>query len=155
VETGITLMTTGTAICQDIGFIVATPWSLTWLADARRMAGQSQHALEDLAEAHRLAEATQVRIGQAETLRLRGDLQILTGDHLAAEASYHDAIALAERQSAKLFQLRASTSLTRLWRDQGRRAAAHDMLAPIYGWFTEGFNVPVLKEAKALLDDLT
>ena len=93
-------------------------------------------------------------MAQAETLRLRGDLLILTGDRLSAEASYRDSIALAERQSAKLFQLRASTSLARLWRDQGKRAEAHDLLGPIYNWFTEGFDAPDLKDAKALLDEL-
>ena len=66
-----------------------------------------------------------------------------------AEASFRDAIALAERQSAKLFQLRASTSLARLWRDQGRRVEARDLLGPIYRWFTEDFDAPDMKDAKA------
>ena len=65
-----------------------------------------------------------------------------------------DAIALAERQSARLFQLRASTSLGRLWRDQSKRAEARDLLVPIYDWFTEGFDAPDLKDAKALLEEL-
>ena len=76
------------------------------------------------------------------------------GDRCGAEQHYRQAIAVAERQSAKLLQLRASTSLARLWRDQDRRVEARDLLAPIYGWFTEGFDAPVLKEAKALLDEL-
>ena len=75
-------------------------------------------------------------------------------DQVAAEQSYHQALAVAQRQSAKLFELRASTSLARLWRDQGKRTEAHDLLAPIYNWFTEGFDTPVLQEAKALLDTL-
>ena len=70
----------------------------------------------------------------------------------AAERHYRQAIAVAERQSAKLFQLRASTSLARLWRDQGKRAEARDLLGPIYNWFTEGFDAPDLKDAKALLE---
>jgi predicted ATPase len=73
---------------------------------------------------------------------------------VAAEASLHQAIAVARRQSAKLWELRASTSLARLWRDQGKRTEARDLLAPIYGWFTEGFDTPVLQDAKALLDEL-
>ena len=77
-----------------------------------------------------------------------------TDEHTAAEASFRDAIALAQRQGARLFELRASTSLARLWRDQGRRKEARALLAPIYGWFTEGFDAPDLKEAKALLDEL-
>jgi len=77
-----------------------------------------------------------------------------TGDQAAAEQSYRQALAVAQRQSAKLFELRAATSLGRLWRDQGKRAEARDLLAPIYGWFTEGFDTPVLEDAKALLGQL-
>jgi predicted ATPase len=73
---------------------------------------------------------------------------------VAAEASLHQAIAVARRQSAKLWELRAATSLARLWRDQGKRTEARDLLAPIYGWLTEGFDTPVLQDAKALLDEL-
>ena len=72
----------------------------------------------------------------------------------AAEASYGEALVLARKQSAKLWELRAAMSLTRLWRDQGTRSQARDLLAPVYGWFTEGFGTPVLQEAKALLEEL-
>ena len=85
---------------------------------------------------------------------MRGDLLNATGDQVAAEHSYHQALAIARRQSAKLFELRAATSLARLWRDQGKRAEARDLLAPVYNWFTEGFDTPVLQDAKALLDQL-
>jgi predicted ATPase len=85
---------------------------------------------------------------------LRGDLLNATGDRAAAEQSYHQALAVAERQSAKSFELRAATSLARLWRDKGKRTEARDLLAPIYDWFTEGFDTPVLQDAKALLDEL-
>ena len=77
------------------------------------------------------------------------------GDWPAAEASFHKAITVARQQSAKLYELRAATSLARLWRDQGKRDEARDLLAPVYGWFTEGFNTPVLQEAKSLLDELS
>ena len=83
-----------------------------------------------------------------------GDLLKAVGDHSGAERHYRQAIAVAERQSAKLIQLKASTSLARLWRDQGKRPEARDLLGPIYHWFTEGFDAPVLKDAKALLDEL-
>jgi predicted ATPase len=83
-----------------------------------------------------------------------GDLLNAAGDQSGAERHYRQAIAVAERQSAKLFQLRASASLARLWRDQGKRAEARDLLGPIYRWFTEGFDAPDLKEAKTLLDEL-
>jgi predicted ATPase len=71
------------------------------------------------------------------------------------EASYQEALALARRQQARSLELRAAISLARLWRDQGKRDEAHNLLAPIYGWFTEGFDTIDLKEAKALLDELS
>jgi predicted ATPase len=89
-----------------------------------------------------------------ELHRLRGDLLNATGDRAGAEQSYHQAIAVAQRQCAKLFELRATASLARLWRDQGKRTEARDLLTSIYGWFTEGFDTPILKDAKALLDEL-
>jgi predicted ATPase len=110
--------------------------------------------LGTLAEARHLVEETQDRWAQAETLRLNGDLLLATGDPAAAEAGYREAMAIAQRQSAKLWELRAATSLARLWRDQGKRSEAYDLLAPVYGWFTEGFGTPVLEGAKALLDEL-
>jgi predicted ATPase len=77
-----------------------------------------------------------------------------TGDRSAAEESYHQALAVAKRQSAKLRELLSATSLARLWRDQGKGTEARELLAPVYGWFTEGFDTPVLQDAKALLDEL-
>jgi class 3 adenylate cyclase/tetratricopeptide (TPR) repeat protein len=153
-DEGVTLITSGLSLGHGVGFMLNTPMTLTLLADAHRMAGQLQHALENVAAAQGLADQSHERMVQAETLRLRGDLQILARDQLAAEASFCDAIALAERQSAKLFQLRASVSLAQLWRDQGKQAEARDLLVPIYHWFTEGFDAPDLKDAKALLDEL-
>jgi len=75
--------------------------------------------------------------------------------HIAVEAFFPRDIAVAQEQQAKLWQLRAAISLGRRWRDQGRRTQAHDLLAPVCGWFTEGFETPDLKEAKALLNQLT
>ena len=72
----------------------------------------------------------------------------------AAETSYREAMAIAQQQSAKLWELCAAMSLARLWRDQGKRAEARELLAPVYGWFTEGFGTPVLKEAKVLVEEL-
>ena len=99
-------------------------------------------------------EQTEDRCWHAETLRVRGDVLLATGDAAAAEASYHEGIAIAQQQSAKLWELRAAISLARLWRDQGKRAEARDLLVPVYGWFTEGFGTPVLREATALLEEL-
>jgi predicted ATPase len=119
------------------------------------MAGQWQAALEHLAEARRLAEETEGRWFQAETVRLSGDVLMAMGDRTGAEASYHEAIAIAQQQSASLWELRAATSLARLWRDQGKRTEAHALLGPVYGWFMEGFGIPVLQQAKALLEELS
>jgi tetratricopeptide (TPR) repeat protein len=136
------------------GIIAFRPAGLTRLGDAYRMAGQAQAALEQLAEAHRLGEETQSRFAQAEALRLRGEVLLGMGDATEAEADYRQAIATAQRQKAKFWELRAAMSLARLWRDQGKRTEARDLLAPVYAWFTEGFGTPVLREAKALLDEL-
>jgi predicted ATPase len=118
------------------------------------MAGQWQAALGHLAEAQRLAEETEQRWFQAETLRLTGEVLLAMGDPTAAEAAYCEAMAIAQQQSAKLWELCAATSLARLWRDQRKRTEARKLLAPVYGWFTEGFDTPVLQDAKALLDEL-
>jgi len=94
-------------------------------------------------------------MGEADLHRVRGELLISVGDPTAAEAAFQQAIAVAHRQNAKFWELRAATSLGRLWRDQGKRIEARDLLAPIYDWFTEGFDTPVLRDAKALLDELS
>jgi predicted ATPase len=127
---------------------------LTGLAGAHAKLGQPGEGLNCLIEAGQVIEATDERSDEAELHRLRGDLLKATGDQAAAEQSYYQALVVARRQSAKLFELRAATSLAQLWRDQGKRAKARDLLAPIYGWFTEGFDTPVLQDAKALLDQL-
>jgi tetratricopeptide (TPR) repeat protein len=153
-EEGIGLLTAGVADWDALGYMVFRSWALTLLGDACRMAEQGNAALGHLAEAQRLAEETEDRWYQTETLRLTGEVLLATGDPAAAQASYHKAISVAQQQSAKLWELRAATSLARLWRDQGKRIEAHELLAPVYGWFTEGFDTPVLQEAKALLDEL-
>jgi len=153
-DEGITLLSGGMAGRLDSGWMAGRPAVLTRLADACRMAGQLQAALAHLAEAKRLQDETEDRWYQTETLQLLGDVLLAIGDAAAAEASYGEALALARQQSAKLFELSASMSLARLWCDQGKRSEAQELLAPIYGWFTEGFGTPVLKEAKALLEEL-
>jgi tetratricopeptide (TPR) repeat protein len=153
-DDGIPLLTAGIAGWNEIGLIILMPWLLTLLGDARRMAGQYRAALAHIAEARRLAEETQVLWAEAETLRLTGDVLVAMGDRAGAEAGYREAIAIAQRRSAKLWELRAAISLARLWRDHGNRTEALDLLGPVYGWFTEGFGTPVLQEAKALLAEL-
>jgi predicted ATPase/class 3 adenylate cyclase len=153
-EEGIPLCMAGLANLHDFGFMAMRPLHLTLVSEACRMGGEFQRALEYVDQAQQTANETQELMVQAETLRLRGDLLRCTGDPRAAEGSYSQALAVARQQSAKLWELRASASLARLWRDQGRPTEARNLLAPIYDWFTEGFDTPVLKEAKTLLDEL-
>ncbi|MFQ5873722.1 MAG: protein-tyrosine phosphatase family protein [Dehalococcoidia bacterium] len=97
-------------------------------------------------------EQTDERHWEAELYRLRVELLLMQGDDAKAEASFHKAVEVARRQRAKSWELRATVSLCRLWQQQGKREEARQMLAEIYGWFTEGFDTPDLMEAKALLD---
>ena len=127
---------------------------LTLLAEARGRARQPLEGLEHLSDAIRTIERTEDREFEAELYRVRGELLLHLGDRTGAEESYGTALAVARRQSAKLWELRAAMSMARLWRDQGKRQQAHDLLAPVYGWFTEGFDTRDLKEAKALLEHL-
>jgi predicted ATPase len=107
-----------------------------------------------VAEAVQIIEANDERWLASEVLRLRGSLLRAGGDLVAAEDSYNKAVAVALKQDARLFELRAATDLARLWRDQDKRDEARDLLAPVYGWFTEGFDTLDLKETKALLEEL-
>jgi len=107
-----------------------------------------------LDDALQIVERTGERWLAAELNRHKGQLLLRQGHTQTAEALYRKALSIAEEQEAKLWELRAAASLARLWREQGRRAEARDLLAPIYGWFTEGFGTPDLKEVKALLDEL-
>jgi predicted ATPase len=151
---GIRILVAGTADLEAIGFRPWTPWRLVLVGDAYRMGGQLQTALEHLAAARRWAEETGERWLDAEALRGSGDVLLEMGDPTDAEACYCDALRIARQQRAKLWELRAAISLAQLWRDQDKRGDARNLLGPVYGWFTEGFDTPVLKEAKALLDEL-
>jgi tetratricopeptide (TPR) repeat protein len=153
-QEGLTLIIKGLSMFRATGAVAGTPWMLTNLAEAHRRLGQSGEGLNCLAEAAQIIEATDERRDEAELHRVRGDLVNATGDQGTTEQSYHKALVVARRQGAKLFELRAATSLARLSLNQGKPTETRDLLAPIYGWFTEGFDTPVLKEAKGLLDDL-
>jgi predicted ATPase len=120
------------------------------------MLGAPEAGLTALAEALTLADTTGERWYEAELYRLTGPLLLQqSSDHQAeAEACFHHALAIARRQQAKSFELRAATSLARLWQQQGQRQEAYELLAPVYGWFTEGFDTPDLQDAKVLLEDL-
>jgi predicted ATPase len=107
-----------------------------------------------LDDAMQIAERTGERWFEAELYRHKGQLLLRQGRTQAAEELYHRALAIARKQQAKLWELRAAVSLARLRRGQGRLTEARELLAPVYGWFTEGFDTPDLKDAKALLDEL-
>jgi predicted ATPase len=132
------------------------PLRLTRLACCLARPGRLDEGLEALTEALARIERTGERWWEAETHRLRGDLLLQRSPAALdqAERCYQRAIKRARQQSAKSLELRAATSLARLWRDQGKRAEARDLLSPVYRWFTEGFDTPDLKEANALLDEL-
>jgi tetratricopeptide (TPR) repeat protein len=154
-QEGLALLVQGLAELRADCCVASTPMLFTWLAEAYVMLGQPEESQNCLAEAALIVAATGERFLEAELLhRLPGDLLNAAGDRSAAERHYRQAIAVAERQSAKLLQLRASTSLARLWLNQGKRTEARDLLGPIHTWFTEGFDAPDLEEAKELMDRL-
>jgi predicted ATPase len=109
-----------------------------------------------MGEAMTAVETTGEKLWEAEVYRTAGDIALLSPEPDAAKAEgyFERALSIARQQQAKSWELRAAMSTARLWRDQGKRDEARDLLAPVYGWFTEGFDTLDLKEAKALLDEL-
>ena len=154
VAEGISLLRSGSAAYRATGAQLWMPYYTVFLARACEIAGQIKEALAHLGDAFRIAERTGERWFAAELHRHKGRLLLRQGHAEAAEELYRKALSIAVEQEAKLWELRAAVSLARLRRDQGRRAEARDLLAPIYGWFTEGFDTPDLKEAKSLLENL-
>src|SRR5262249_42570566 len=132
------------------------PQWLAMQAEAYRRTGQIEAGLRLLAEALAVAHSTGGRNYEAELYRLQGELLLAhsAADHMEVESCFHQALGIARRQQAKSCELRAAMSLARLWQRQGKRAEARALLAPVYGWFTEGFDTADLQEAKALLDEL-
>ena len=119
-------------------------------------AGRADEALARLDQAQELAERTGQRFMDPEFHRVRGETLLVRSadDTAAAKAEFDRALVIARAQSAKSWELRAATSLARLWGESGKREEARDLLAPVYGWFTEGFDTPDLKDTKTLLDSL-
>ena len=156
-EAGLEEMQRGLREWRDLGLKLTVPLHLTQLAKAYAALHQPETGLEYLAEALTIIEETGERWHEAEAHRLSGELllSLPTADTYAAESSFRKAIEVARSQQAKWPELRAARSLARLWADQGKLADAHDLLAPVYAWFTEGFDTADLKDAKALLDELT
>jgi predicted ATPase len=152
---GISLLRSGAAAYRATGAEAWMPHYTALLARAYEIAGQMEEASILLDDALQIVERTGERWFAAELNRHKGRLLLRQGHAEAAEGLYRKALSIAVEQGAKLWELRAAVSLARLRRDQGCRAEARDLLAPVYGWFTEGFATPDLKEAKALLDELS
>jgi predicted ATPase len=131
------------------------PFGLVLLAEAAGHAGQDEEGLRLLAEALEALETNAQGDMLAEAHRLRGELLLRRAapEAVQAEACFQQALVIARRQQAKSWELRAAVSLARLWRRQGKCAEARELLAAVYGWFTEGFDTADLQEAKALLEE--
>jgi predicted ATPase len=153
-EQAVALLSEGLANLRATGAVTAVPFFIIWLAEVLGKVGRSTEGLDQLREVERHIEATEERWLESEMHRVRGELFVAAGDTVAAERSLLKGVAVARRQNSKFLEIRAATSLVRLWRDQGKRTEGRDLLTPIYGWFTEGFDTPLLQDAKALLDQL-
>ena len=132
------------------------PMWLTHLAAAYADLGQLDDALRCIGEAKSTVETTDERWCVAEVYRVTGEIALMAPkrDALKAETHFERALAVARTQQAKSWEIRATMSMARLWRDQGKVQQARELLVPVYGWFTEGFDTLDLKEAKALLEEL-
>jgi len=152
---GISLLRSGLSAYRTTGAEAWTPHFFALLAGACEIAGKAEEAVSLLDDALQIVKKTGQRWLVAELNRLKGKLLLRQGHLEAAEQLYRNALSIAQEQGAKLWELRAAVSLAQFQRDARRRIEARDLLAPVYGWFTEGFDTQDLKEAKALLDQLS
>jgi predicted ATPase len=156
VKAGLAELRRGMDACMGLGMRVYRPYHHAVLAEAHLHAGEIQIGLDVVEEAMRFVTESGVRFWEAELWRLKGTLlaHLAPGETRDVEACYREALRVARHQQAKSLELRAAISLSRFWRDQCRRNEARDLLAAVYGWFTEGFDTQDLKDAKALLDEI-
>jgi predicted ATPase len=152
----IRLLSSGIEAFHSTGSTVFTPTYLSYLAEAYAKVGQFNEAWRCMEKSMSLMETNKETWSAAEVHRVAGEIALMSPTpHAArAEGNFERALAVARSQEARSWELRAAMSMARLWRDQGKRAEAHDLLAPIYSWFTEGFDTLDLQEAKALIDEL-
>ena len=153
-RSGRSLLRSGLSAYRATGAEAWAPHYFALLAEACEIAGEIDEAVTLLNDALQTVERTGHRWLAAELNRLKGELLRRQGHPEAAEKLYRKALSIARKQEARLWELRAAMSLARLRREQGCHSEARELLAPVYGWFTEGFDTPDLKEAKALLESL-
>ncbi len=154
VENGADLIRQGISAWQATGAITWLPFFLGLQAQVEAACGQTDRAFTLLGEALQTIQRTGERWFAAELNRHKGQLLLRQGHSDAAKELYREALSVARTQEARLWELRAASSLAQLWRDEGRRAEARDLLSPVYGWFTEGFGTGDLEGTKALLEEL-
>jgi predicted ATPase len=149
-------ITSGITGWRSTGATVWMPLFLSYLARAHAALDQFEEAWRYIGEAMAAVESTKERWCVADIHRIAGEVTLMSPepDAAKAEAHFESALTVAREQKAKSWELRAAISLARLWHEQGKRGQARDLLAPVYGWFTEGFETLDLKAAKTLLDDL-
>ena len=153
---GIPLIQQGLDFYRPLGGVLWWPYYMALLAEAYGKAGQRNEGLKIVAEALERVNKTGEHWHEAELYRLKGELTLQDSqDAKESESYFQKALAVAQQQEAKSWELRAAMSLAQLWREQGKIAEAYDVLAPVYNWFTEGFDTADLKDAKALLEELS
>jgi predicted ATPase len=150
------LIASGIVLFRSTGATLFVPLHLSYLASAYAALGQLDDAWRCIGEAMTAAEATKEKWHEAEVHRIAGEVALMAPRRDVSEADVYfgRSLAVARKRQARSWELRTATSMARLWRDQGKRDQARELLAPVYGWFTEGFDTLDLKEAKKLLDEL-
>ena len=153
-QDGIERLQEGLVAIARIGSKIGEPTYLVFLAEGHMNAGNPRDGLNTIDEALTKIEETGDRYIAAECLRTKGEILIQLGTEVAAEESFMTSLEIARSQASRFWELRTSMSLARLWQKQGKRSEARELLAGVYGWFTEGFDTPDLVDAKALLEEL-
>jgi predicted ATPase len=153
---GIAQMRQGLVAHRATGAEIQRPYFLSLLAEAHGEVGQPEEGLTALVEALAIVDNTGERYWEAELHRRKGEFLLMKQGQKVGEAEecFRQALETARRQQAKSLELRVAMSLSRLWQQQGKQEEAHQLLAEIYGWFTEGFDTADLQEAKVLLEEL-
>ena len=154
---GLTQLRQGLDAYRATGAEFQRPHFLSLLAEVHRSLEQPEAGLTALSEALALVETTGERYYEAELHRLKGELlsEMFSDNYTEVESCFQQALEVSRRQNAKSFELRAAMSLSRLWHEHGKQVEAQEMLAGVYGWFTEGFDTADLKDAQALLTELS